>query len=398
MSVISPILYSTDKISRWVHDGIIPPPTFDWDFARRRNLDAHQGRSAITETRASDATFNDSVGDLQVATTDEARFPYVLENGLWRSKGILSEEARTWRLLHNRDWTDAVYDTVTNITAVKDATGRDGVANSASSLTATAGNGVIGQSVTLASAERTSSIDVKRVIGSGDIDFSDDGGSNWATLTGLSSSVWTAHQITRTQANPDIRIRIVTSGDKINVDFGGLEEGAFRTSVVEVGATAVVRAADVPVCTDLGRLDQSKGTFLAGARVLSTSPGVGGNTRVFQVDDGGDTDRITTRITTVFTADTVNSGGNNGNSSLGTITAGVSFKCTLAYQQDDLIAGLDGSLDGTPDTILDMPTADTLTTFHIGMGHSSERLNGTIARIVYWPVRLPDGILQSLTA
>lgn len=366
-------------------------PTLDLRFADRGSLP-----SIVDFTRSSSGGHWDADLVWQVVGNDVPRFTHNLATGT--PLGLMIEDARTWRLLHNRDWTDAVYDTVTNITAAKDATGIDAVTNSASTLTATAGNGVIRQSITLGSAERTSTFYVKRVTGTGDIDITDDGGSNYTTLTGLSSSAWTRHNITRTQANPDVGFRIVTSGDAIEVDFAGVEEGSFATSAVEVAGTAVVRAEDEAIINDLGWVNQSEGTVYAKAYMpyLINTTGV-----LFQIDDGGGSDRFFLHVDSsekvrFFSR---NSGGDNGESiTPNTFSAATSFQAIGAYAQDDTIAGLDGILDATPDTSADIPLADPLTRGVIGRSHGGLGANCVIDRITYWPVRQSGGVLQSLTA
>jgi hypothetical protein len=82
------------------------------------------------------------------------------------SNGILIEVARTNRLLWNRDATQTEW-VKTNITAAKDQTGIDGVANAASSLTATDDNGTCIQTITLAAGNRTGSVYLKRLTGTG---------------------------------------------------------------------------------------------------------------------------------------------------------------------------------------------------------------------------------------
>jgi hypothetical protein len=79
---------------------------------------------------------------------------------------VLVEEARTNLLLWSSDLTQAAW-TPTNLTAAKTATGPDGVANSASTLTATAANAFARQPITSASAARITSMFVKRRTGTG---------------------------------------------------------------------------------------------------------------------------------------------------------------------------------------------------------------------------------------
>lgn len=120
--------------------------------------------------------------------------------------------------LQSRDMTQAVW-TKTNITAAKNQTGMDGVANAASSITATAANGTITQSVTLASSSMVFSVDVKRLVGSGTLEATVDGGTTWTVLTGITSSYSQKFIFQAAVTNPVFGFRIATSGDSFAVDF-----------------------------------------------------------------------------------------------------------------------------------------------------------------------------------
>jgi len=159
-------------------------------------------------------------------------------------KGRLIEGLIINRALYNRDFTNAAW-TKTNVTAAKDATGLDGVANSASTLTATAGNGTCFQTVTLTSLQRTSSIYVKRKTGTGTIEFTDDGGTSYTDITLLiGTGFFYRTDPTTTQANPSIGFRIVTSGDEIEVDGAQIEDDSSRTSVIFTTTVGVQRNRD----------------------------------------------------------------------------------------------------------------------------------------------------------
>jgi hypothetical protein len=80
--------------------------------------------------------------------------------------GVLIEEARTNLCLYSDDFTNAAW-VKSNLTTAKTATGPDGVANSASTLTATAANATARQDITSASAARITSMFVKRRTGTG---------------------------------------------------------------------------------------------------------------------------------------------------------------------------------------------------------------------------------------
>jgi hypothetical protein len=135
------------------------------------------------------------------------------------SQGIHITPPQTELLLWNRDLTNAVW-VPTTMTVAKNQTGIDGVANSCSSLTATAANATILQSLTRASSRRCSGVWVKRITGSGAIQMTQDGGTTWTAITVTASFSQFASGINmQTVVNPVIGLRIVTSGDAIAVDY-----------------------------------------------------------------------------------------------------------------------------------------------------------------------------------
>lgn len=125
------------------------------------------------------------------------------------------------RNLWNRDLTNAAW-TATNVTVAKNQTGADGAANSASSITATANNGTVLQSVTSTVLDRIFQVDCRRISGSGTLEATIDGGTTWQTITPSSSSYDVMNPKVIFQAsitNPVVGFRIGTSGDSFCVDF-----------------------------------------------------------------------------------------------------------------------------------------------------------------------------------
>ncbi len=362
----------------------------DLRFAQNKVLPA---APTITYSGADNGTYFDSSGVLQTSGSDEARFDHTLAGV---SLGLLIEEARINRALRNRDHSNAAW-VASNMTQAKDATGLDGVANSATTLTATAANATSLQTVTIASSQFTNSIYVKRKTGTGDIDITDNNGTNWTTLSGLSSLVWTRHNIVRTQANPVFGVRIVTSGDAVEVDFAGLEPGAFLTSPVEVEGSAVTRTADVATMSDVSWHSGGAGTWFA---EFDQPALTGAAAYILQIDDGDSTDRENFQVRSGAKPhfEVISSGGNNGlTTAIDVIVAGTTVKIAAAYETNDLAFSMDGASIIT-DATVDFPT-DALTTARIGVDHGNANpLNGHIARIAYWPRRLPNGLLQNLTA
>ena len=180
--------------------------------------------------------------------------------GYWDAKGpfgYMAEAAATNICLQNRDFTNAAWAAV-NMTPLKDEVGIDGVANSASSLLSTAANGTILQTFTITSAVKDGSFWLKRLIGTGNVDITIDNGTTWTTKT--LTTGWNKFDVTATLANPVIGIRIVTSGDKVAVDYAQLEASAFASSEIETTTVAVTRNADVLTYDDAGNIEDAAGT------------------------------------------------------------------------------------------------------------------------------------------
>lgn len=198
---------------------------------------------SVTDARLSRVTYETTMRTIDdVNTTSAAYYGPRFDFPNATAAGLLIEESRTNVVLQNRDLTNASW-TKTNVTAVKDQTGIDGVANSASKITASAGNGTVTQSITLASSARFQTAFVKRITGTGTVNMTMDGGSTWTAVTVTGS--WTRVSIpTQTLANPAIGFQIVTNGDAIAVDFVQNEDGAFATSPIFTTTASVTRAAD----------------------------------------------------------------------------------------------------------------------------------------------------------
>jgi len=140
------------------------------------------------------------------------------------------------------------------------ATGLDGIANTATTLTATAADAIILQPITLASAARCASAYVKRRTGTGTISFTQDG-TNWTDITSqINSSTWSRVQITSTLANPSTGFKISTSGDAIDVDCAQNEAGAVATSPIITTTAAVTRNADSLTYQTASNIDFAVGT------------------------------------------------------------------------------------------------------------------------------------------
>ena len=214
--------------------------------------------SWITFTRSTLGWYWNSSGVFTQAAINTPRFDYGGPVPVFG--GLLIEETRTNSVIQNRDLTQAAWVAVT-MTPAKDQTGVDGVASSASSILATAGNATILQTITLVSAPAFQTAYVRRLTGSGVINMTMDNGATWTPIT--VTAAWSRVSIpTQTLANPVVGFQIVTNGDKIAVDLVQNENGAFATSAIPTTTSAVARSVDLPVGSVAGAgINTTQGTI-----------------------------------------------------------------------------------------------------------------------------------------
>lgn len=246
-------------------------------------------------------------------------------------QGLLIELSQTPILSSRRDLTNAAW-TKTNCTAALTATGIDGAANSASTISATSSNATVLQAVTLTSAARTGGAYLRRVSGTGTVQITLDGGSTWTTAA--ITSTWTRFNVTQTLSNPSFGVRIVTSGDVIEVDYADIEARAFMTSPVPSGsASRATERALWPVPADW----PTSYTIYAEFDV----PQVYSNQGLLGTNDGGTNNRVRFVVSGTTLQCIVTVSGSNTTLSLGTLSAG-RRKIALVVTTTYVSALLDG--------------------------------------------------------
>jgi hypothetical protein len=191
-------------------------------------------------------------------------------------RGLLIQETRIQRILNSRGFDQSGW-TASNVTVSKNVTGLDGVANSAYTVTASAGNGTLLQPITITSAAYSGTVYLKRVTGTGTISITMDGGTTWLDVTSsLSSSVWNRVTKIQTLANPSFGIRISTSGDAVAIDQAQVEAGAYPTQPIVSTGTTVTRNADFMICSNISWMKSTEGSFFCEfERVPEASLGTG---------------------------------------------------------------------------------------------------------------------------
>lgn len=299
--------------------------------------------------------------------------------------GLMSEEQRTNVVLWSRDATNAVW-VKTNVTAALDQVGIDGVAGSASSLTATAANGTCLQVTSAGSAVRYLTCVIKRLVGIGPIEMTMDNGSTW-TAVAVSAS-WAGVNIPpQTLASPTVGFRIVTSGDSIAVDFVQNEAGAFSTSPILATSSAATRASDTPLLKTLPTLIGSVYVDMTPSSALS----VGSAWQLLSAAD------ITDWTGIHYTAVLVVARVFENNAAVAVAdtayVAPARFKSAMAFATNDFAHSLNGAAVVT-DSSLNVPAPPYI--LKIGDGRNGSA-NGYIRRFAAFATRIPNASLIALT-
>lgn len=172
-----------------------------------------------------------------------------------------------------------------------------------------------------------------------------------------------------------------------------LEQNEFASSYIPTVASTVARGADSAVISGSafsGWYNAAAGTLAAYGQRLTTGTfgrfaSINDNTANESLDLGGSTTGKWV----------IRDGGNDvADIMVGTVAANTPFKIAGAYAANDAQAALGGTL-GTADTSFALPTVDRLM---IGrQAGTPVYLNGTVSQFLYWPTRLPNSTLQSLT-
>jgi hypothetical protein len=171
-----------------------------------------------------------------------------------------------------------------------------------------------------------------------------------------------------------------------------VEAGAFATSPILTSGTSATRSADIATITGTafsGWYDQAQGTvYHRGSSAIQAN--------FFSLDDVTVNNRITSYMI-MATAPRlwVSTGGvAQADITSSAITAGSVFAQASAYQANSFATATNGGTPGSTGS----GTVPTVTRLVIGANiFFGAYVNGPISRLTYWPQRLPNATLQSLT-
>ncbi len=360
----------------------------------------------LTFTRSTTGTFTNASGLVASAAINTPRFDY--DPTTRQPRGLLIEGSAS-NLLNwsesfassggtNNNWGDS---SISRTTGQTDPAG----GTTAIRFTASAGNATVISSAAIGtSAQRTFSIWLRRVTGTGTIEFTTNNGTTWTTQAITSS--WVRYTFTATTAAQRVGIRIVTSGDAIEMWGAMLEDGSGSSSYIPTGASQGSRGFDYCEMGNIaalsysttngsmlyeGQFSQFRATSFATMRTAFCT--AAGAIEAFGAFAYGATMYPTAQ-------DAI------GNTALATITPAMTintnFRAAWSLNASLPSGEIRGCINGgsvAASGTTSMSATATPTILTIG-GRPSYGLFypcGTIKRVKYWPTTLSDATLQSIT-
>jgi hypothetical protein len=348
-------------------------------------------------TRATTATRFNSAGLIESVASGVPRLDYYTSGGTAGCPALLVEAAATNLALHSRDLTNAVW-SGTTVTTEKNAVGADGTASGATTITATAASGTVLQALSHASTGRIFSAYIRRVTGTGAIQLTTNGGTNWDTVT-ITSGYTQVASVARTVASGTVGIRLAVSGDVIEVDFTQGEVGPVATSPNATTSGTVTRNADVITLTGAvsGCIGQTEGTIYAEVDVQKTAAAF---RNIIEVTDGTSSNRFFARLyddsgTQRLEVALINSGGFAARYQNLAMPAGI-YKVAFAYALNNFACFVNGIQNGSTDTSGNCSASYSTINLGSAAGNVSF-FNDRIRSAALYTTRLTDSELAALT-
>jgi hypothetical protein len=176
-----------------------------------------------------------------------------------------------------------------------------------------------------------------------------------------------------------------------------LEAGAFPTSYIPTVASQVTRSADSASMTGTNFsswYNQSEGSVYCEGFIPTNADEASGN-YYFAISDGTTANSIHIADVNGTVAQVIAGGTTQFNVTVGSEPTTFA-KLSLAYKTNDFIACVNATLSSA-DTSGTLPIVDRLLIGVRGDNPTSFRLNGTIKKLAYYPIRVTNTQLQSLT-
>jgi hypothetical protein len=398
-------------------------PSLDLNFAKLKRLDPR-----VTFTRTSTGTYVGADGLIKTAGNGVARFDHNPATG--ESLGLLVEEARTNNLLRSEEFDNATWIKETGISITATAGLAPNGTATAETATHSSADGALVQNTSVGAGIHSFSVYLKYIdtpwvrvtVGNTSISatayFNLSTGALGALGNNASSKSYSIQALPNGWYRCTVTGALTTDGTnyvQLNTapaDANGsrvigsfyawgaqLETGAFPTSYIPTTTATVTRAADIASITGTNFsswYNVNQGTLFAALRLINTSQGgvIGPiNSSNVDINEGLVIQAYTAQLRALNYLD---SGSTNNDIVNNTPAIGVNKIAVAGSTTDDATGVYFNALTGLVNASRAQGFSN-VAGLKIGE-RGGQRLNGTIARLAYYPVRLPDAQLQALTA
>ena len=403
-------------------------PSLLLDFARNKSLvDRISGNNLITFARASTGTYVGADGLIKTAAADEARFDHDPVTG--ESLGLLIEQAGNNYFANSQTLSDWTIDNATLTTNTSETLSPDG-SNNALKLTAT-GSGVIQHDAVIFTGinnyqQSTFSIWLKTASGNGHFQMSIGnitypGNASTGYLAVFGASVeeypngWYRFSVRR---NWSTAVGGVTLGIHLNANSGNGGYGvitpqsfeqsgealyiwgaqwennqasSITTTYIPTSGSTATRSVDSASITGTNFsswYNQSEGTLISNYFSKYDSGGY-----IAYLNDGNNY-RIATTDFSSYQGVVIDNGVGQATIDVGTPVTTSTNKIALGYKVNDI--GL--SLNGVTTAVDANGTIPNVVKLNLGARISDNHINSSINQVIYYPTRLTNTQLQSLTS
>ena len=374
-------------------------PSLDLRFAEGKNLNDYMtGQNLITFSRSSIGTYVDENGIIQTATADTPRFDHDPTTG--ESLGLLIEESRTNLVTYSEQFDNAAWFPTSSGTFVvtpNASLAPDGtttadlvVGNNASTWITSNGGAVSAGDYTFSVWLKSDTPQTAEIL------------MSYGVTDILSCSVttdWQRFTLTATRAATVALFVGVNVGNAKNIYIWGaqLEAGSFPTSYIPTTGTALTRSADVASITGSNFsswYNPNKTTLYIESPEFPNYSRLANGAFVYISDTSvspislNDGIKFGTGSPSTYNRVFVTEAGVNYATTAGTQAS----KFAIAVATNDFNYVSDGISIGTATSVV-MPTGmDRLAISSYGPGYAH------LSRLTYFPERLPDSSLQTMTA
>lgn len=366
------------------------------DFTNGGALD-----SRITFTRASTGTYYDSTGVLQSDAINDPRFDY--NPTTLAPLGLLIEEQRTNLLLHSEQFNNAGWIKFGTTSVAADTTTSPNGGVNADRVTFGASSGMYQAVASTPTTTYAISIWIRADSAQSVSLISNTDLSEVTTLAVSVTTSWqrvTLQKTTTTGTTVNLQLTTAGSGATVYLWGAQLEAGAFATSYIPTTTAAATRAADVASITGTNFsswYNVNQGTMYAS---IGSAPVNNLAQFAWELNDnlGGGLGRIfTRRAASSVVAMAVISGGVTQLDIFNptVVPASATYKVACAFQTNNFALSLNGA---TVVTSSSGTSISTISALFIGQNNAStQSVNGYIRFIAYYPRRLSNAELQSIT-